>query len=76
MFLMIKMCCFRMTKLWYSVNFFISDSIKKHKGIQMMIYSEFNQLLTARESYKISHVKFREKSNNSYGWQQFIFIAK
>lgn len=41
-----------------------------------MIYSEFNQLLTARESYKISHVKFREKSNNSYGWQQFIFIAK
>lgn len=42
----------------------------------MMIYSEFNQLLTARESYKISHVKFREKSNNRYGWQQFIFIAK
>lgn len=38
----------------------------------MMIYSEFNQLLTAQESYKISHVKFREKAttvmdgNNSY----------
>lgn len=39
----------------------------------MMIYSEFNQLLTAQESYKISHVKFREKKQQQL-WMATIHI--